>query len=121
MADINKMVFLLQYFILYNYHMKRLFTLLLIVIAGQFCFAASFIKELENSVERARKGSKVEYVLHLSTAEEKIITGHDFTTVEVIRKGDIPLYFELYKSSGDKKQNIMINLQNAAYHQLNVE
>lgn len=101
--------------------MKKIIAIISLSITLTNLFAGSFIAELENSIERARKGSKVEYILHLTNGEEYIITGHDFTKGSVERKGDIPLYFELYKGSGDKKQNIMINIQNAIYYQLYIE
>ena len=101
--------------------MKHLLTIAAFLFILTTSYAGSFIEELENSLERARKGSKVQYILHLGKGEEHIITGQDFTSGEVIRKGEIPLYFELNKGKGDKKYSIMINLQNAKYYQLFVE
>lgn len=101
--------------------MKNLIALVFFSIILSNAYAGSFIDELRNSLERSKKGSKVEYILHLSGGVEHTITGHDFTSGEVVKKGDIPLYFELYKGSNDKKHNIMINLQNASYYQLFIE
>lgn len=101
--------------------MKKIVLLIALSITLSTLYAGSFISELENSIERASKGSKVEYILHLTNGEDYTITGHDFTKGSIEKKGDIPLYFELYKGSGDKKQNIMINIQNAIYYQLFIE
>lgn len=101
--------------------MKKLIAIISLSIMLSNVHAASFIAELENSLARAQKGSKVEYILHLPNGKEHVITGYDFSKGNLIRKGDIPLYFELFKGSGEKKQNIMINLQNATYYELFIE
>ena len=99
--------------------MKNLFLTAVILMAASSVFAADFIKELENSI--GRKECKVTYTLHMGESKEQIFTGHDFTSGGIIEKGGIPIYFEMYKGSGDKKQNIMININNAIYYKLNIE
>jgi len=94
-----------------------LFTFLLTFSLSQ-TFAADFIKELENSINR--KDCKVTYTLHIGE-KVQVFTGHDFTSGEIVDKGGVPMFFEMYKGSGDKKQNIMININNAVYYKLNIE
>jgi hypothetical protein len=101
--------------------MKQLITAAFFFIICSTYYAGGFIAELENSIARAGKGSKVEYILHLTNGKEHTITGHDFTSGKLAREGNAPLYFELFKGSGDKKQNFMINLQNATYYELFIE
>ncbi|MES2622050.1 MAG: hypothetical protein V4615_14460 [Bacteroidota bacterium] len=99
--------------------MKNLFLTAFILLTAHTVFAADFIKELENSINR--KECKVTYTLHMGDGKEQIFTGHDFSSGGIIEKGSIPIYFEMYKGSGDKKQNIMININNAIYYKLNIE
>ncbi len=99
--------------------MKNLCLTLAVVLFSCTAFAADFIKELENSINR--KECKVTYTLHMGDGKEQVFTGHDFTSGGIVEKGGIPIYFEMYKGSGDKKQNIMININNAIYYKLNIE
>jgi hypothetical protein len=99
--------------------MKHLFLTTLIFLSVSTAFGADFIKELENSI--SRKECKVTYTLHMGDSKEQVFTGHDFSSGGIVEKGGIPIYFEMYKGSGDKKQNIMININNAIYYKLNIE
>ena len=101
--------------------MKKVFLLLFILFTVSSAYSGTFINELELSIERALRGNKVEYVLHLPDGKEQIFTAADFTSGRIIERGGIPLYFELYKGAGLKKHNIMVNLQNANYYKLNIE
>ena len=83
--------------------------------------AGNFITELENSIDRANKGSKVEYVLHFQNGKIKTITASDFKGGNLVSYKDRPLYFELYKGHGSKKSNIMINLTTPIYYKLDIE
>ena len=99
--------------------MKNVILTTLILFAVNIAIAGDFIKELENSINR--KECKVTYTLHLSDGKEQVFTGHDFSSGGIIEKGGIPIYFEMYKGSGEKKQNIMININNANFYKLNIE
>ena len=99
--------------------MKNILFTLMFTFVMSLAFAADFIKELENSI--GRKECKGTYTLHFGDGKEQIFTGNDFSTGGIIEKGGVPIYFELYKGGGDKKQNIMININNAIYYKLNIE
>ncbi len=100
---------------------KILFLVVLLTVAVVVSFAGSFITELENSIDRAHKGSQVEYVLHFQNGNKKIITASDFKTGNLVSYKDRPLYFELFKGRGDLKSNIMINLTTPIYYKLDIE
>lgn len=100
---------------------KRFIILLLTLLITSTISAGNFITELKNSIERAHKGSKVEYILHFQNGKVKKITASDFKGGEIITYKDRPLYFELFKGHGNKKSNIMINLTNPIYYKLDIE
>ena len=100
---------------------KKLISILFIIFAFNSAYSADFITELKISIKRAQDGSNVKYNLHLPNGEIKKFTGRDFIKGVIVIRGDIPLYFELYKGKGYKKLNIMINLQNAVYYKLDME
>jgi len=101
--------------------MKKIIIILALVLVSTFSFAGSFISELENSIKRAQKGSKVEYILHLKNGDTKIFTAADFHSGNLVSYKDQPLYFELFKGVGSKKHNIMINLATPVYYKLDIE
>jgi hypothetical protein len=101
--------------------MKNILLITGMLFLVNISFGRDFIYELEKSIERAQKGSKVEYTLHMAGGVEKIFTGADFTDGNLVRSGDTPLYFELFKGQGDKKHNIMVNLRTPIYYKLDIE
>lgn len=101
--------------------MKKTILILLMLFTFNSVFAADFIGELKLSIDRAQKGSKVEYVLHLPNGNEEIYTGADFIKGRIIERDGIPLYFELFNQFGTYKRHIMISLQNANYYELDIE
>lgn len=72
--------------------MRNLLLTAVALLAFNVTFAADFIKELENSINR--KECKVTYTLHMGDGKEQIFTGHDFSSGGIIEKGGIPIYFE---------------------------
>ena len=71
--------------------MKKLcFLVLLLTVSVMVSFAGNFITELENSIERAHKGSKIEYILHFQNGNKKIITASDFKSGNLVSYKDRP-------------------------------
>ncbi|PCI98375.1 MAG: hypothetical protein COB15_06070 [Flavobacteriales bacterium] len=101
--------------------MKKIILIFGMLLIVSLSFGRDFIYELEKSIARAQKGSKVEYVLHLPGGDEKTFTGKDFTSGNLVKSGETPLYFELFKGEGDKKYNIMVNLRTPIYYKLDIE
>jgi len=101
--------------------MKKLLLIFVLLTLSVFSYAGSFISELENSIKRAQKGSDVEYILHLQNGKEITFTASDFESGNLVSYKDQPLYFELFKGSGSKKHNIMINLTSPVYYKLDIE
>ncbi len=101
--------------------MKKILLITGMLLLVNLTFGRDFIYELAKSIERAQKGSKVEYTLHLAGGEVKKFTGSDFTSGNLVRTGDTPLYFELFKGQGDTKYNIMVNLRTPVWYKLYIE
>lgn len=100
-----------------------------LVMPGQ-ADAADFIKELKNATKRgARDKADTTFVLHHSNGEETSLSGSDYETFTLrwMERGDgsfsdeYPMFLELYKGSGEKKHNIMINIASATYYKLDIE
>lgn len=99
--------------------MKKLLLVAALLISTLSGFGADFIKELQNSINRS--DGRATYTLHFANGDQKVYTRSDFTSGEIVERGGVPQYFQMYNGSGDKKQNYLINLNNAVYYELHIE
>lgn len=99
--------------------MKKVLLATVFLVASLSGFGADFIKELQNSIKRT--DGHATYTLHFENGDKKIYTRNDFTSGEIVERGGVPQYFQMYNGSGDKKQNYLINLNNAVYYELHIE
>jgi hypothetical protein len=101
--------------------MKKIILITGLIFLFNISFGRDFIYELAKSIDKAQKGSKVEYILHMPGGIEKTFTGADFTSGNLVKAGEIPLYFELFKGQGDEKYNIIVNLRTPIYYKLDIK
>ena len=84
--------------------------------------AAGFMTELENALKRGdRDRATTKLILHPGGGTEVTITPDDFESYTIHMDEKIPLAIEMYNGSGDKKNDIWINLTRCSYWRMDIE